>query len=53
MGIGAADRMTRMTYRCLVLLSLMGSAGGKTLSYIARASRIRRARSRSALGQIE
>jgi hypothetical protein len=43
----AADRMT---YRCLSCCSLTGSAGGKILSYIARASRIRRARSRSDFG---
>jgi hypothetical protein len=41
------DPAGRMTYRCSV--ALLAKAGGKTLSYIARASRIRRIRSRSHL----
>ena len=46
-GIGAANRMLTGALFCF---SLTGSAGGKMLSYIARASRIRRARSRSDFG---
>jgi hypothetical protein len=46
MGIGAANYFTYFA-GALFSFPLNGSAGGKMLSYIARASRIRRARSRS------